>query len=54
MGPDLHVPPLSPHIYVQEFQGADAVLSSLEGVSFGELQQGGVAGRDDRASAAAV
>lgn len=38
----------------QEFQGADAVLSSLEGVSFGELQQGGVAGRDDRASAAAV
>lgn len=36
----------------QPFNGASAVVGSLEGVSFGQLQAGEVEGRDDRAPAA--
>lgn len=36
----------------QAFDGADAVLASLDGVAFADLAGGAVAGRDDRAAAA--
>lgn len=38
----------------QEFPGAEAVLASLGGVQFADLQAGQVVGRDDRAAVAAA
>ncbi|KAI7845484.1 hypothetical protein COHA_001032 [Chlorella ohadii] len=38
----------------QDFAGADAVVASLDGVSFADLAAGKLAGRDDRVAAAAA
>lgn len=33
---------------VQSFEGADAVVANLEGVTFAELASGALSGKDDR------
>ena len=38
----------------QDFAGADAVVASLDGVSFADLAAAKLAGRDDRVAAAAA